>query len=178
MTNMKQIMIRLWLILAFASLTACSQERTNEPAPATQEVTARLSAEIDLPLDELRMVTVPLADNGRGGYAINLDALTSNGKVTLKCIIRSDDPTQPSTYVEIPFIREGKRLKIGGQNVALAPGTDFTNAGGRNVVHHGIPRRREQSNGAKIIALEFELYNYQWLPCTRTACPTSNVSLE
>lgn len=141
-----------WAIALAMSFTivACSKEEnvidTPVDPPTTTPSTERKSVKVSLEADleeVLRATTtyVNLTVNDQQVPIINLDKMQRDiphpitGEmvkgIDVNIVIRSDKSTDPITFATVPFVRKGKKLCMASTDVTLAPGTNFTNEGGR-----------------------------------------------
>lgn len=136
-------------LLAVLVLAGCQKGAVQEPIdpdkPATASVatSTMASLSLDADADDALKAAVFLASNPSNPTfpIIDLDKLQYDGLdpagtpaklVNVNVVIKSDDPTQPVTYLpNVPFVRSGKMLCLKNRDLTLAANTDFSNAGGR-----------------------------------------------
>lgn len=149
-----------WTIVLVMSLiiVACNKDEsaidtTVDPPTtvptATPQETIKLSLEADVE-EVLRAITtdIHLKLNEQQIPIIDLDKMEKDivhpitGKpakgVDVNVAIRSNNNADPVTYVTVPFVRNGKKLCLASTDITLAPGTNFTNEGGRKWYIMGI----------------------------------------
>lgn len=151
----KQVTIFAFL-LSFAFLSLGCQKDVgevpvdpNKPTPENTGETFSLSIDVDTELEEevsnSSKAAVSLKPNPTDQVLpiIDLDRLEylgvdpSTGRVAkmvnVNVVIKSNDPSQPATYLrDVRFVRKGdKILCLANRNLTLTPGTTFNNDGGR-----------------------------------------------